>query len=162
MKKKRKLKKKFVVFFSLYLVLLTSFFAIRTYSKFSNSVDKTGSLSIAKWDVLANIPTEDINLVAGNNIDTYTLTVTSKSEVATNYSIVISNLPIGVQVALDNNNYKNVSSGKVQFNNVGSFNANASNTSKNHTLKIKAELYADEQTNKKIKVDVVFTQKKIN
>lgn len=33
---------------------------------------------------------------------------------------------------------------------------------KNHTLKIKAELYADEQTNKKIKVDVVFTQKKIN
>lgn len=116
-------------------MLLTSFFVIRTYSKFSSSVDKTGSLSIAKWDVLANIPTEDINLVAGNNIDTYTLTVTSKSEVATNYSIVISNLPIGVQVALDNNNYKNVSSGKVQFNNVGSFNANASNTSKESHFK---------------------------
>lgn len=162
MKKKRKLKKKFVVFFSLYFVLLASYFIIHTFSKYSESINKMGSITIAKWDVSANIPTEDVNLVAGNNVDTYTLTVTSKSEVATNYSIVISNLPIGVQVALDNNNYKTVSSGKVQFNNVGSFNANASNTSKNHTLKIKAELYADEQTNKKIKVDVVFTQKQIN
>ena len=149
-------------FLYIYALLFTLCFGVLTMAKYTGVAEETGTVSIAKWDVLANIPTEDINLVAGNNIDTYTLTVTSKSEVATNYSIVISNLPIGVQVALDNNNYKNVSSGKVQFNNVGSFNANASNTSKNHTLKIKAELYADEQTNKKIKVDVVFTQKKIN
>ena len=162
MKKKRKLKKKFVVFFSLYFIIISSFFFFFTYSKYSGTINKTGSVTVAKWGVSANLPTDNIDLIAGNNIDTYTLTVNSESEVATDYNIIISNLPNNIQVALDNDNYVDVVDGQVIFTNAGSFNANASNTSNTHILKIKALIDADTETNRKINVDVVFNQKHIN
>ena len=65
-------------------------------------------------------------------------------------------------MALDNGSFKSVSSGKIQFNNVGTFNTNSTTKTKTHTLKVKAELFTDETSNKNIKVDVVFTQKKLN
>ena len=162
MKKKRKMKKKFVVFFSLYIVILSSYFFIRTFSKYSTSVNKLGSITVAKWDVSANIPTSDINLIAGNNIENYTLTVTSESEVATDYSIIISNLPDNIQVALDDDNYIDAVNGQVEFNSAGGFNANAANSSDTHVLKIKALVDADSQVNRKISVDVVFAQRQVS
>ena len=162
MKKRYKLKKKFIIFLSIYFVFLTSYLSVLTLSKYAGKIEKSGSISVAKWDVTAAIPNGNVNVVAGNTIDTYTLTVTSESEIATNYSIVLSSLPMGVQVALDNGSFKGVSSGKIQFNNVGTFNTNSTTKTKTHILKVKAELFTDETSNKNIKVDVVFTQKKLN
>lgn len=161
MKKKRRLKKKFIVFIFLYLFLLTSLLAFKTYSKYTGTINKTGNVTVAKWDVSANIPTSNINLIAGNNTENYLVTVTSDSEVATDYNIIVSNLPNYIQVALDDDNFIDVTGGQVVFNNAGSFNANAVNTSNTHTLKIKALIDAA-AINRNISVDVTFIQKQIN
>ena len=162
MKKKRKLKKKFIVFFAIYIIFISAYLVINTFSKFNSNVTKTGTLSIAKWDVSSQMPDSTINLIAGDNTETYTLTVTSESETASNYSIIISNLPENVQVALDNNTFLSPTSGTVTFSNVGTFDANAVNTSHNHTLKIKALLEANVQTGSNINVNVEFTQRQIS
>lgn len=162
MKKKRKLKKKFIIFFAIYIIFISTYLVINTFSKLNANITKTGTLSVAKWDVSSNIPDNTINLIAGNNIENYTLTVTSKSETASNYSIIISNLPENVQVALDDNTFISPSSGTVTFNNAGSFNANSANTSHNHTLKIKALLGADSQSGSNISVNIEFIQGNIS
>ena len=162
MKKKRKLKKKFIVFFAIYIIFISAYIVINTFSKLNANITRTGTLSVAKWDVSSTIPNNTINLIAGNNIENYTLTVTSESETASNYSITITDLPDNVQVALDNNTFLSPTSGSVTFNNVGTFDANAQNTSHNHTLKIKALLEADAQTDETIDVNVEFTQRQIS
>lgn len=160
--KKRRLKKKFIVFFYIYALILSSFFITKTFSKYTSNFSKNGNIEIAEWNVSATIPDANINLIAGNNTELYTITVNSESEVGTDYSIVISNIPANVQVALDNNNFINATEGQVEFNNAGSINANASTTTNTHVLKIKALIDAANETNRKLNVSVTFTQKQTN
>ena len=156
------MKKKFIVFFYIYALILSSFFITKTFSKYTSNFSKNRNIEIAEWNVSATIPDSNINLIAGNNTELYTITVNSESEVGTNYSIVISNIPANVQVALDNNNFINATGGQVEFNNAGSINANASTTTNTHVLKIKALIDAENETNRKLNVSVTFTQKQTN
>lgn len=157
--KKRKLKKKFAVFFSLYFILLSSFFSYKTFSKYSTDINKNTNATVAKWDVSSNIPNASINLISSDEDNTYILNITNNSEVAAKYSIIVSNIPVGTLVALDNGKYTNYSS-RVLFNNVGTIKTNATNKTKSHTIKFKAVPEAEEVSNRNIKIQVTFNQDK--
>lgn len=158
MKKKRKLKKKFIVFFLLYFVLISSIFIIRTFSKYSGSINKTGNTSVAEWDVSANIPDATIT-VAPVDEETYNLTVTSNSEVSVSYSMKVSNLPARTYVSVDGGKYSN-GGNNITLSNVGTIKASDSIKTKTHTLKFKTAPEVTESTNRNVTIDVIFKQNK--
>ena len=162
MKTKRKLKKKFVIFFSVYLFLFGSFFIVNTISKFNNNVSKIGNIPVAKWNVSAVLPNGTLNIIAGNGSVNYNVSVTSISEVANSYSVVVSNLPNDVEVSIDGGSYLSPVSNRIEFANAGSFNANDVNTTNNHVLSFRSPITATEISNRSIDVDVIFKQSDIN
>lgn len=162
MKKRRRLKKKFVIFLTLYICIICSFFISNTLSKFKDNVIKSGNVDVAKWNVSAVLPSETLNIVAGNGAQNYNLSVTSTSGVASTYSVVLSNLPDNVKVSIDGVNYVTPSSNIIEFNNVGSFQANDINTTKNHILSFKTDDLTNEIIGRSVDIDVIFTQSRIN
>ena len=162
--KKRKLKKKFVVFFSLYFVLLISYFTIYTFSKYVGTINKQGNINIAKWDV-SILDNEDstINIVSGNtsenlNQQSYILSVKSASEVSNYYSIILTNVPSGVRVILDDNETYYESNNLILIKNAGSFTANDSDSIHNHKLTFIAPRTSEDISNQKIDLKVTFMQ----
>ena len=91
--------------------------------------------------------------------DVYNLTVTSTSEVDVVYTIIISNLPTGVEVALDNGTYQPSSNGTVRISNAQTvINYNDAVKTKNHTLTFRATSSAQVVSDQEIDVDVEFKQ----
>lgn len=162
--KKRRLKKKFVFFFSLYFILLTSYFTIHTFSKYFNVIQKQGTVDVAKWNVSIDGETNSsLDIISGNlqeNLEqqSYILTVTSASEIASDYSILIANVPDGIQVKI-NDDIIEENNNKILIENVGSFNANDINSTHNHILTFIAPPGAQELSEQEISIDVIFTQK---
>ena len=159
-KTKRRLKKKFIVFLFVYFILLTSYFAFNTLSKYVSRINKSNQISIARFSVAMDSNNANIDMIAGNGGSslTYTLTVTSTSEVATNYSIVLTSVPTGVNVKLDNGSFESEVNNIIIFNNAGSFLPNDQNSTHTHTLTFMAEIGTATQNNAQIDLDVVFTQ----
>ena len=163
--RKIKLKKKFKIFLCLYLIFLTSHLTIVTLSKYSSKVKTNAEIEVAKWDVslLDTEESQDINIVSGNTEANYKLTVTSASDVATTYTIVLSNLPDGILVKLDDlKDFKTAVDGKIEFTNAGSFSADDKNKFKEHILTFSAPLGTVEVANNEVSLKVIFTQKKLN
>lgn len=126
-----------------------------------SSNDNDGSLDVAKWDVSAVGDVEnlenDLELIANNGAEFYDFTVTNNSDVATNYSITIANIPTGVSVALDSSDFVDPDdTGKVVFNNISE--AIDAGGSKPHTLKVVASLDAAPDTSD-ITIHIDFAQK---
>ena len=159
-KTKRRLKKKFIVFLFIYFILFTSYFAFSTLSKYASQVNTSDQVSVARFSVNATGNNANIDMIAGNGGSslTYTVTITSASEVATNYSIMLTNVPTGVKVKLDNGSYISGTNNEISFNNAGTFAPNDSNSTRTHTLTFMAEIGAATQSNASIGLDVVFTQ----
>ena len=134
------------------------------FAKMVDTTDNNSGMDVAKWDVSAAGSTEsleqDLELIANDGAKFYDFTVTNSSEVATNYSITISDIPTGVSVALDNNDFINPDSeGKVVFDNISE--AIGAGSSKPHTLKVLADLSAEADTND-ITIHVDFVQEELN
>ena len=165
--KKRKLKKKFVVFFSLYFILLFSFFSIISFSKFLRNFEKTGSISVAKWNVfLGGDSNATLDIITGNttedmNLQSYTLNVNSISEVASSYSIIITNVPDNLQVSFDDGELINEENNTILINNAGSFTANDANSMHSHKITFIAPDDVDDIEDHEIKIDVIFNQNSI-
>lgn len=156
--KKIKLKKKFKVFLTIYLMLFTLTFILTTFSKYLHQVTGTGTKAIAKWEVLfQGDNTNTINIVKANTTQEYKLKVTNNSEVGIVYSVVLSNVPNGVTVELDGIPYTPLN-GEIKLENVGTINANASQKTKEHALNFSASLSAANVNNSEIDMDVTFTQ----
>lgn len=156
--KKRRLKKKFIVFFYIYALILSSFFITKTFSKYSSNYVENANVEVAKWDVSANLPDADIT-IAPVSENTYTLTVTSNSEVSLSYSIKISNLSKNTYVVIDNDRYSN-GENIFTFSNYGNININDQSKTKTHILKFISTPAVTEATNRIVKIEVIFTQKK--
>lgn len=158
MKLKGKLKITFMIVFSAFLIVFDLSFIISSLAKYITGLPGTQSTkTVAKWDVSANIPNANVSLMALYGEDTYTLTVTNDSEVASSYSIKVSNLPTGTLVSLDNGSYKSGNS-YVLFENVGTINANAVTKTNSHVIKFKTFPEVTEVSNSSIKVEVIFSQ----
>ena len=160
MKKKRKFKITIMLVFSAFLIVFDLSFIISSLAKYVvNLPSSQKSTSVANWDVSVNLPSASVSLESLNVQGAYTLTVTNNSEVSSKYSIVVSNIPTGTIVALDNGAFKS-GTGTVTFSNVGTISANATTKTKTHTIKFKAFPEETEVSNKNVKVEVVFEQTK--
>jgi hypothetical protein len=144
----------FVVFFSCFLVN-------KTFSRYRSNVIGSGETDIAKWELLINGDDNSINLVPGGSAVNYILRVTSKSNVSSNYSIELSDLPSDVKVSLDNGAYRVPVNGVITFSNCGNLNATSSSTYNDHTLSFMAINGAGSVTNREVNIDIIAEQDNI-
>ena len=165
MRKKYKLKKKFVSFLLIYFVFLTFYSSVITLSKYVGTITGSANSTIAKWEASTDTSengSNTLNMTIGDDVTntSYILKITSTSEVKAIYSIVLSNVPSSIKVKLDNGPLNTPINNTVEFNNVGYINADADNENKTkrHTLTFNAPLDIDEINNSVIDIDVLFEQ----
>ena len=149
----------------LYLGVFLSFFFIPSSFAINRStISSSGTLNASLWNVSLNQTgiNSILNVVPDsvNGTDIYSLKVYSNSEVDANYSIVVSNLPAGVKVKLDDGTYEpqqdNVST--VTFSNAGSILYSDNQKEKTHILTFKAIAGASPSANNNVDIDVIIQQ----
>ena len=148
-------------FIAICFAVLVIYITITTLSRYTCLYIKNQNISIAKWEV--NLDTSDnesdtLNIVSGNAAKNYILKIISSSEIAVNYSVIVSNLPNEIEVKIDDGNYQTPINNKITFNNIGRFNANDTITEQIHTLYFSAPLDSNIPATNDIFVDVKFTQ----
>ena len=122
-------------------------------------------MSIAGWSVdVTSADSGSITLDAGSNSQTYNLTVTNNSEVASSYSIKVSNVPAGVKVGLDITSASDMvtpTGGEATFTNTGGdLGYEAPNNTRAHVLTLAAEATANiTQSSVDMTIEVLFEQK---
>ena len=162
MKKKRRLKKKYVIFLSLYFIVFISHFTIVTFAKYTSFLNREGNLSVAKWDIdfvgADNQVLPTMTIGKSSTYQNYNLSITSTSEIAINYSIVISDVPTGVRVQVDDDTIYNERYNEIIIPDLGSFDADDNNVTHNHKLTLIVPLGIDTIDNQVLNMDVIFTQ----
>ena len=98
------------------------------------------------------------NSLALSIIASYTLRVSSDSEVDVVYSIIVDDLPTGVSVKLDNGSFIQETNGEVAFNDVDTILFTDVNKTKTHTLTYKASSSTSLVNNVETNVYVVMRQ----
>lgn len=125
---------------------------------FKNSANIPSSVTTARWNVsVSSNSSSSMQLIPNSGTSSYNITVTSDSEVDTDYSIIVSNIPSGVQVELDSGGFEPYSS-TVTFPNVGTILYGAQPNSVTHTLTFKANTGATIVSNQSVSVNVEFKQ----
>ena len=166
-KQKRALRRKITDFLIIYFLVFTLNFTANTFSKYVGRIDGNGSMNVAKWDVDVDneISTKSISLVSGNTSQEYSFDVSSNSEIATNYNVILTNVPNDVKVSIDGHELKTPNNNKVEFPNAGSFNAkDLSNTNSNihtHTLRFETTIDTEIQNNTNINLSIIFEQEEL-
>ena len=165
--KPRRLKKKYIVFLCLYALSFILYYSSTSLARYASQVTKTGSVGVAKWDVTLNgESSETLETITIGDDDTYqefNLTVTSASEVGITYSAVLTNVPEGLYIIVDDDEYNpyNPQNGTITINNLGSFDASENGQSRTHKLKFIVPIGSDAFSNREIDIDVVFSQVQI-
>lgn len=120
----------------LFVILILSTIVLPiTYSRYIESDSGSARSALAKWDVSIIEDTNGLELVARNTSSTsYTLKVTSTSEVACDYTIAISEIPANVTLTIDGIPYTPDEYGVVIKENLGGFNVNSSSQTNTHIL----------------------------
>ncbi len=155
------MKRKIIKPMILVIGILLIFYAVHTFALLRSSTNGSSSIKTATWSVTRNQSQsgDSIEIIPGITTDSYTLTVQSNSEVDVIYSIIISNLPTGVEVDLDNSgNYITPTSGTVRISPAGTINYNDSTKTKNHTITFRATNSAIPVLDQEINIDVEFKQ----
>ena len=145
------------------LAFIVVVFAIMatTFAIFRGSGSGTGSVRTATWSISRSQSSsgDSLEVIPELSTDVYNLTVTSASEVDVVYTVIISNLPTGVEVSLDNGTYQPSSNGTVRISNAQTvINYNDAVKTKNHTLTFRATSSAQVVSDQEIDVDVEFKQ----
>lgn len=153
-------KERIIIFVVVYLIFLSFYFSVNTLAKYTGTVSGTGDTQVAKWEVSATSNSAStMNIIAGNDTASYEIKVTSTSEVGCGYSIVLSNVPTGVQVKLDDKAPVTVGNDKtVTFDRCGHFDANRPGVVNTHTLVLKADITIPPVSNNAMSIDVSFVQ----
>lgn len=115
----------------------------------------TGGQGVAEWSVSATSASDDLDLLAGGEAQSYILSVASTSDVACEYAITVSNVPEGVKVGVDG-----IAPAAADANGEIVFDGYSLNVrdSRDHTLVFKASLDAGAMTDHDIDIDVEFAQ----
>lgn len=151
----------FAMFLLICVILFTLSQVNNAKSKYQAQSNGTSLTSVARWNVSVTPVTVDnvFNMVAGNSLPVdYTVRVTNNSEVASSYSIIVSNIPEGARVLLDGETEGNIENRMVTFTNAGAFGAGDANTYNDHTLTFITPLETNAVTNNSIDIQVLFTQ----
>ncbi len=141
------------------LAVLTSFFSVATFAKFREAINSSSSdVTIAKWNVqTSNDENKNVSVIAGEDGSTFTVRVKSESEVASTYSIVVSNIPANVEVKLDDGTKESSETGTLTFDDIRTISV-GDTTTYEHTLTFSTSLSSEEISNQEVTVDVIFTQ----
>lgn len=159
MKKKRRLKTKYLIVSFGILIIFDIVFIISSFAKFRTSLSSSQqSKDIAKWNVSANIPDASYTIAPCGD-QSYNISVTNNSDVALMYSIKVTNKSKDSLVLLDDTTFSDLKS-DYTFDNVGTINANASTKTKTHTLKFISTPDVTEYNNRQVTIEVTFKQKK--
>ena len=154
-----KINRRFKSFLYIYALFFVLCFSVITMAKYTGVINKNKDIPVAKWSVSVagddslTLPT--IVIGDSNTYREYNLNVTSQSEVAINYSLIISNIPADLVVKIDNVNYP-VDTGKITVNNLGSFDTN--NATHTHKLKFMVPIGSSTIVGRELNIDVIFTQ----
>ena len=140
-----------------------SFFVIKgSFALYRNVINPSADIAAATWSVTLNQSGVNNNLavVAGdeNSTASYTVNVTSTSQVDVIYSIVVEDIPEGVKVKLDDGEYQTPTNGQVIYVDVSTINYTDVNKTKSHILTFKAESTATAALQEEININVVTRQ----
>ena len=144
------------------LGILILFIVPISYAIFRNSSNATGSLSLATWSVTLN--QEGVNdtlvVIPSTQTDaTYTLNIESDCEVDIKYSIMISNLPSGVEVSFDGGDFEEQDENNtITFTDVGTILYTDSEKNQTKTLTFRGKSNAEIVENQEVNIDVVVRQ----
>ena len=155
------MKIKIVKIIILIFIMFFCFYAVHTFALYRDSKNGSGSMKAATWSVTRSQSQsgDSIDVISGGDTDTYSLTVQSNSEVDVKYKIIISNLPTGIEVDLDNGGYLTPSNGSLTIqNNNTVINYNDVSKTKTHTLTFRAVSGTESVLNQEIDIDVEFSQ----
>lgn len=99
-----------------YLLLICTLFAGISFSRYATTSAGGDSARVAKFSVTAEADSTnpaDIALSAENTSGTYKFTVTNDSEVLVKYSVIVSGVPNGVTVKLNEGTAQTPASGEL-------------------------------------------------
>lgn len=146
---------KVIVVALLFVALFGSYFI----AKYISSLNGSDDIAVAKWSVEAVSNTDTLNVVSGNTVGVYALTVTSTSEVSVEYSIILSNVPSQLEVKIDDGVYRTADqNNNITFDSVGMFGVNGPGDAHVHSLTFNSPLGANVPNINEVDVDVRFTQ----
>ena len=151
--------KKNIVVLTVGVIVLFGFFSVYSFAMYRASTQAEGSLDAATWSVSRNqsASTDSIEVMPELMTDTYTLTVTNNSEVDVIYSIIINNVPAGVEVTLDNVVYRPTAN-TITIPDAGTINYNDQDKTVTRTLLFSATSSAQVVTDQEIDINVEFRQ----
>ena len=156
------MKNKIIVLMIFVLGILIVSYSVHTFALFKSSTNTNGLIKTSTWSVERNYSQigDSIDIYPGGATDSYTLTVQSNSEVDVLYKIIISNLPSGVEVDIDNTGYLTpAANGSLTIeNNNTTIKYSDSVKTKTHILTFRATDEAQIVTNQEIHIDVEFRQ----
>lgn len=148
----------FISFLIIFAVIILPYGISKTLAIYRSSSIENGNINTAAWNVSATSgQNNSLNLVSdGVSTQNYTLTVQSSSEVDVDYTIIISNLPSGVEIALDDNNFLPSTNNTITFTRSILY----SDTSKvrTHLLKFRSNVGTAEISDREVDIDVIFKQ----
>ena len=143
-------------------ILVILFIIPMSYAIYRSYSTGGGNIATASWNVSLNQNNVNNNLtiIPGENGTTasYTINITSNSEVDVIYSIVIENLPSGVSISLDDGSFVAANNNKVVFTDVGTILYSDANKNKSHVITIKANSNTQYVNNQEIDVNVIARQ----
>ncbi len=154
--------KKNIIFLIVFMIPVFLLCIYTVFAIFRNETAGNANLQLAKWEVEVESPDSELNLVSGVTNQTYTLKVKNLSDVDIDYKIVISGLPDGVKVRLDDSlTFQAPTDGVITFDDAEKMSILYSDSTKEktHTLEFKSEVETREIRNKEINIDVVAKQK---
>ena len=138
-----------------YIVIPFSYALLRSIN------NANGNLVTATWNVTVNESGNNYMSIAADPMDieaSYTINVTSQSQVDMIYSIVIDGLPSGVSVSIDNGEFVQETNNKVTFSNVGTIAYSDTIKTKSHTLTFKATSSSNVVNEKEVDINVIARQ----
>ena len=158
MKRVKALKVSIPIILIICLILFSLFVISFSSAKYTTVVEGVTSALTAAWNVITNADKDAISMVCGGDDQTYTLTVTTDSQVSCSYSIKLRNVPNDINVKIDEGDFTNPENNTVLFENIGSFNITDGINSRTHTVTFNVPLEAEAVTDRTINVEVIYDQ----
>lgn len=153
---------RFASFLLICVIILTISYSFGSSARYTSDIAGDSNTSVAKWNVAVTpvTQTNTFSAIAGNTVPIdYTVRVTSTSQVSSMYSIVVTNIPSGVKVAIDDGTEQTPTNNTVTFSNVGTFNIGDANNYRDHKLTFSVPIESNAVNNNNINIQVVFSQK---
>ena len=155
------MKRKWIISIAVIISLLLVFFVSSSFAIFKKSVPTNNRLTLASWNVHLNQTGVNNSLVVANGLQeaSYLLHVYNESQVDVRYSIVISNIPDGVEVAIDDdNNYQAPQNGTYSVADVGTILYSDLDHTNTHTIYFRAASNATPVNAQTVNIDVIIKQ----